>query len=785
MSVKMMMYKQAEFEDEDSSSIGSSAPHSEALSMSAPHVRFRSVTFPIKGTSLWRARSALERCLFIICAGLLLMVVMLSIVMSSKNGWDETQILHVTSHGDDGSHCLTEHCVTVAANIINSIDRSVDPCEDFYGYACGGWMKKNPIPDGSSMWGTFGKLEQDNQLVVKNVLEKSLGEMRSKAEKKAKYYFLSCMDANDTIENLGAKPMLGLLERIGGWNISGNFDVSAWSLQTSMHILQNVYNMDGLFTWAVNEDDRNSTRHIIQIDQGGLTLPTADNYLNVTEHAKVLTAYLEYMTKIGVLLGGEENSTRRQMQEVIDFETRLAEIMTPLEDRRDEEKLYNLMTLNQLQEKAPFLSWVTYFQNATRLIGKKINGKATIVNFVPEYFVKLSKLVTNYTKTDEKKIVLNNYLVWQTVRSLTGCLSKPFRDAYKGLRKALIGSEGREEQWRYCVSDTSNAMGFAIGAMFVREVFHGKSKPMAEEMIEEVRKAFTKNLKNLDWMDAETRRSAEEKANAITDMIGFPNFILKQNELDDRYKDLLIRQDEYFENNIRVNKYNLKKNLDKLDKPVNKTTWIMTPPTVNAYYRPTKNQIVFPAGILQSPFYDMENPKSLNFGGIGVVMGHELTHAFDDQGREYDLNGNLNQWWNNATIDRFKNRTECFVEQYNGFEIQGRHVNGRQTLGENIADNGGLKAAYHAYITTPKTYKDQMPLPGLNLTHRQLFFLNFAQVWCSAATSEAISLQIEKDSHCPPKYRVIGPLSNLPEFASEFNCQQGSRMNPVHKCEVW
>ncbi|XP_076628031.1 M13 family metallopeptidase neprilysin 3 isoform X2 [Colletes latitarsis] len=779
MSVKMMMYKQAEFEDEDNSSIGSVALNSEGISTSATHIRYRS------GTSLWRARSTLERCLFIICAGLLLMVVLLSIVISSKNGWNEAQILHVTSHGEDGTYCLTEHCVTVAASSINSIDRSVDPCEDFYEYACGGWIKKNPIPDGNSMWGTFSKLEQDNQLVVKNVLEKPMSDMKSKAEKKAKYYFLSCMDANDTIETLGAKPMLDLLDTIGGWNVSGKFNLSAWSLQNSMQLLQNVYNMDGLFTWAVNEDDRNSTRHIIQIDQGGLTLPTADNYLNVTENGKVLLAYLDYMTKIGVLLGGERNSTRSQMREVIEFETKLAKIMTPLEERRDEEKLYNLMSLDELQRKAPFMSWVDYFQNATHLVNKKINSKTMIVNFAPEYFVKLSKLVLEYNETNSGKVVLNNYLVWQTVRSLTGCLSKPFRDAYKGLKKALIGSEGREEQWRYCVSDTNNVMGFAIGAMFVRDVFHGKSKPMAEKMIDQVRKAFTKNLKNLDWMDADTRRAAEEKANAITDMIGFPYFILNPSELDNLYKDLTIKQNEYFQNNIQVNKYNLRKNLEKLDQPVNKTTWIMTPPTVNAYYRPTKNQMVFPAGILQSPFYDMENPNSLNFGGIGVVMGHELTHAFDDQGREYDLHGNLNQWWNNATIDRFKNRTECFVEQYNSFEVHGRHVNGRQTLGENIADNGGLKAAYHAYVTKPKSYKDQLPLPGLNLTHRQLFFLNFAQVWCSAATSEAIALQIEKDSHCPPKYRVIGPLSNLPEFATEFNCSNGSRMNPVHKCEVW
>ncbi|XP_043262340.1 endothelin-converting enzyme homolog isoform X1 [Colletes gigas] len=776
---RMMMYKQAEFEDEDNSSIGSVALNSEGISTSATHIRYRS------GTSLWRARSTLERCLFIICAGLLLMVVLLSIVISSKNGWNEAQILHVTSHGEDGTYCLTEHCVTVAASSINSIDRSVDPCEDFYEYACGGWIKKNPIPDGNSMWGTFSKLEQDNQLVVKNVLEKPMSDMKSKAEKKAKYYFLSCMDANDTIETLGAKPMLDLLDTIGGWNVSGKFNLSAWSLQNSMQLLQNVYNMDGLFTWAVNEDDRNSTRHIIQIDQGGLTLPTADNYLNVTENGKVLLAYLDYMTKIGVLLGGERNSTRSQMREVIEFETKLAKIMTPLEERRDEEKLYNLMSLDELQRKAPFMSWVDYFQNATHLVNKKINSKTMIVNFAPEYFVKLSKLVLEYNETNSGKVVLNNYLVWQTVRSLTGCLSKPFRDAYKGLKKALIGSEGREEQWRYCVSDTNNVMGFAIGAMFVRDVFHGKSKPMAEKMIDQVRRAFTKNLKNLDWMDADTRRAAEEKANAITDMIGFPNFILNPSELDNLYKDLTIKQNEYFQNNIQVNKYNLRKNLEKLDQPVNKTTWIMTPPTVNAYYRPTKNQMVFPAGILQSPFYDMENPNSLNFGGIGVVMGHELTHAFDDQGREYDLHGNLNQWWNNATIERFKNRTECFVEQYNSFEVHGRHVNGRQTLGENIADNGGLKAAYHAYITKPKSYKDQLPLPGLNLTHRQLFFLNFAQVWCSAATSEAIALQIEKDSHCPPKYRVIGPLSNLPEFATEFNCSNGSRMNPVHKCEVW
>ncbi|KAF7390717.1 hypothetical protein HZH66_009197 [Vespula vulgaris] len=735
---RMTRYKQAEFEDEDSSSIGSVALNSEGISTSATHIRYYS------GTTLWRARNTLEKSLFIICACLLLMVTVLSIVISDKGSWNKGKYVHVGVH-DNGSHCLTEHCVKMAATIINAMDLSVKPCDDFYEYACGGWIKKNPMPDGMSTWGIFENMEQRNQVAIKNALEKPFNEMKSKAERKAKNYYISCIDANETIEALGAQPLLNLLDTIGGWNISGNFSIERWSLQNSMQILQNVYNMGGLFSWTVNEDDRNSSRYIIQIDQGGLTLPAVGNYLNVSEDDKILTACLEYMTKIGVLLGGEENSTRQQMRDVITFEVRLANITTPQEERRDEEKIYHLMSLSELQRKANFISWVDFFQNATRIVNKKINSKMMIVNFAPDYFAKLTNLVQEYNKTNEKKIILNNYLVWQTVRSVTTFLSRPFRDAYKILRKVLVGTEGRQEQWRYCVSDTNNQMGFAIGAMFVREVFHGKSKPKAEQMINEVRRAFTKNLKNLQWMDAETRKAAEEKANAITDM----------------------------------------KTLEKLDRPVNKSTWIMAPSMVNAYYTPTKNQIVFPAGILQSPFYDTQNFDSLNYGGIGVVMGHELTHAFDNQGREYDFHGNLNRWWNNNTIDKFNNRTECFVEQYNTYEVQGRHVNGRQTLGENIADNGGLKAAYHAYLAALKSEKDHLSFPGLNLTHRQLFFVNFAQVWCSAETIELTNLQIEKDSHCPSKYRVIGPLTNMIEFSAEFDCPIGSKMNPEEKCEVW
>lgn len=777
---EMTRYKQAEFE-EDSSSIGS-VQLTEGVSATATHIRYHS------GSTLWKSRTLLEKCLILLVASLLLLVfVMGTLLSATTDRASPLQVLHVGQRPkEEQQYCLTETCVSTAADLLSSVDRSVDPCEDFYEYACGSWVRANPIPDGKSMWGTFVKLDQQNQLVVKNALQKPFSDLKSKAEKKAQLYYMSCMDPNETIEEKGAKPMIELLNEIGGWNISGDvFNVSNWNLQNTLHILQNKYNMGGLFSWAVQEDDRNSSLYIIQIDQGGLTLPTRDTYLNQTANDKILTAYLDYMTKVGVLLGGELNSTRVQMKAVIQFETRLAEITIPSEDRRDEEKLYHRMAISELQEHAPFMDWLAYFTDALRLVGKKISKKERVVVYAPQYLANLTDIIKEYNNSTEGKIILNNYLVWQTVRSLTSCLSKPFRDAYKGLRKALIGAEGGEEPWRYCVTDTNNVVGFAIGAMYVRELFQGDSKAKAEEMINSVRTAFKENLKQLSWMDKETRELAEEKADAITDMIGFPDFILDVEKLDERYKELEVSDNNYFQNNLNANQFNLRRNLQNLGTPVNKTRWNMTPPTVNAYYTPTRNQIVFPAGILQAPFYDTTHQQALNYGAMGVVMGHELTHAFDDQGREYDKYGNLHQWWKNETIERFKNQTECVIKQYSEYEINGKKLNGKQTLGENIADNGGLKAAYRAYIDWTKKNYEEPPLPALNLTHKQLFFLSFAQVWCSASTEEATNLQIEKDAHAPPKFRVIGSLSNSPEFAQAFSCTPGSKMNPVQKCEVW
>ncbi|KAK2703842.1 hypothetical protein QYM36_017782, partial [Artemia franciscana] len=323
---------------------------------------------------------------------------------------------------------------------------------------------------------------------------------------------------------------------------------------------------------------------------------------------------------------------------------------------------------------------------------------------------------------------LQNYLMWQVVKSFISTLPKSFRDAGKILRKALLGTDYTEEVWRYCVGDTNSILGFAVGSLFVRKTFHEESKQIAEEMIRSVRDAFIGNFPSLTWMDEKTRDAAKEKAIAITSMIGFPDFILNKDKLDEYYKDLHVIESEYFKNTLRSNQFSQRQNLKNLGEPVNKTEWGMPPATVNAYYTPNKNQIVFPAGILQKPFFDVTAPPSLNFGGMGVVVGHELTHAFDDQGREFDKNGDMKPWWNNETITKFQQRADCIADQYSSYSVNDEMVSGKQTIGENIADNGGLKAAFHAYQRWVKRMDIQeRKLPGLNFTAPQLFFLSFAQ----------------------------------------------------------
>ncbi|CDQ68099.1 unnamed protein product [Oncorhynchus mykiss] len=397
-----------------------------------------------------------------------------------------------------------------------------------------------------------------------------------------------------------------------------------------------------------------------------------------------------------------------------------------------------------------------------------------------------AKQFDTYNDTELHMYLLNNYMIWNLVQKGASSLDQRFENAQDKLLESLYGTKKScTPRWQTCIGNTDDTLGFALGALFVKATFDKHSKEIAEGMINEIRTAFKYALDHLKWMDKQTRQAAKDKADAIYDMIGFPDFILDPKELDDVYDGYDVSEDNFFQNALNFYNFSARVMADQLRKPPNRDQWSMTPPTVNAYYMPTKNGIVFPAGILQAPFYAQDHPKALNFGGIGVVMGHELTHAFDDQGREYDKDGNLRPWWQNSSVESFKNRTECMVEQYNGFTINGEHINGKQTLGENIADNGGLKAAYNAYQAWVQENGEEKRLPAVNLTNDQLFFVGFAQVWCSVRTPESAHEGLMTDPHSPPKYRVIGTLSNSPDFAEHFQCPSGSPMNSGHRCVVW
>uniref|UniRef100_A0A8C1UWC7 Endothelin-converting enzyme 1 n=1 Tax=Cyprinus carpio TaxID=7962 RepID=A0A8C1UWC7_CYPCA len=651
--------------------------------------------------------------------------------------------------------CLSEPCVSVASTVLGALDRSVDPCQDFYNFACGGWMRKNPLPEGKSRWGPFSNLWEHNMAIMKNLLENTSIKSLSKAEQKAQWYYQACMN-EIKIEALGAKPLQDLINQTGGWGLNG-----PWEKDNFQEVLRTVsahFRTSPFFTVFVSTDSKSSNSNIIQVDQSGLGLPSREYYLNKTANEKYLKAYLNFLVELGMLLGGSEETSQKMMQEIIDFETALANITVPQEERRDEMKIYHKIQAKELATLAPAVDWMPFLSAVFAPVA--LNDSEPVVVYAKEYLQRVSELISNTNKS-----ILNNYMIMKVVR------------------KMLCVFQSCMPRWKLCASDTDSALGFALGALFVKATFSEDSK--VEDMVSEIKWAFEDSLKTVSWMDPETKKAAKEKADALYNMVGYPKFIMNPKELDKVFNDFDVVSDLYFQNVMNYYNFSARVTANQLRKVPNRDQWSMTPPTVNAYYNPTKNEMVLPAGILQAPFYNHAWPKAMNFGGIGVVMGHELTHAFDDQGREYDKDGNLRQWWQNSSVEAFKHQTQCMVEQYSNYSINKEPLNGKHTLGENIADNGGLRAAYKAYINWIEKNGEEATLPALGMTNHQLFFVGFAQVWCSVRTPESSHEGVITDPHSPSRFRVIGTISNSHEFSTHFGCKADSPMNPKQKCELW
>ncbi|KAM8954864.1 membrane metallo-endopeptidase-like 1 isoform 2-T3 [Lycaon pictus] len=701
-----------------------------------------------------------------------------------------------------GKICTTPGCVIAASRILQNMDPSREPCEDFYQYACGGWLRRHVIPETNSRYSVFDILRDELEVILKGVLENATTQDRP-AVQKAKMLYRSCMNQS-VIEKRDSQPLLNILDVMGGWPVTmdkWNQSVARgtdspgpkWELEQQLALMNTQFNRRVLIDLFIWNDDQNSSRHIIYIDQPTLGMPSREYYFNEGSNRKVREAYLQFMMSVAMMLRADmnlpENSylVREDMVQVLELETQLANATAPQEERHDVTALYHRMGLKELQSKFSLkgFNWTLFIQSVLSSVKIKLLPDEEVVVYGIPYLQNLEEIIDVYSAR-----TMQNYLVWRLVLDRISSLSQRFKDARANYRKALYGTTVEEVRWRECVSYVNSNMESAVGSLYVREAFPGDSKDAVRELIDKVRAVFVETLDELGWMDEESKKKAQEKAMNIREQIGYPDYILEERNkhLDEEYSNLNFSEDQYFENGLQNLKAGAQRSLKKLREKVDQNLWIIGAAVVNAFYSPNRNQIVFPAGILQPPFFSKHQPQALNFGGIGMVIGHEITHGFDDNGRNFDKNGNMLDWWSNFSAQHFREQSECMVHQYGNYSwdlADNQNVNGFSTLGENIADNGGVRQAYKAYLKWMAEGGKDQQLPGLGLTYNQLFFINYAQVWCGSYRPEFAIQSIKTDVHSPLKYRVLGSLQNLAAFSEAFHCAQGSPMHPHQRCRVW
>ncbi|XP_063869104.1 mucin-3B-like isoform X2 [Scylla paramamosain] len=661
--------------------------------------------------------------------------------------------------------------------MLQLMDPSADPCEDFYQFACGRWNGKFPIRQDKAVDNTFERLKEDLDDVLRSLLEEEPLPSDNNITVTVKTLYAGCMNT-EAIEAMGAEPLLALLRELGGWPV---LEGDAWNNTDydwvrQMARLRN-YNNDILISEWVAADITNSSNHIIQLDQPELGLPGREYFINPGDY-QYREAYLDLMLNVAQMLGAPLPVALKDMTEVLHFETHLSRILTPAEERRNLSAVHRRLTVDQLSEEVPEIDWAQYLD----IITWHNNHSGEVVVFGLDYF---KKLVSSLEYTDDRTV--SNYLLWRFVKNRISNLGERYTKVKQDYIKVLFGRQSQPERWRSCVTYVSGNLGYVVGAMFVKRYFPEASKNDTDEMIGLIRESFGSALQAAHWMNEETRQVAQEKVNTIVKNVGYPEYLLNDTYMDQVYSELSFNRETHFENVLKMLQFHARTNHDLLSVPVNRTAWVTSPAVVNAYYSRSKNMIVFPAGILQPPFYHPAFPRSLNYGGIGVVIGHEITHGFDDRGRQFDKNGNLQQWWTPSDVSQFYQRASCMLDQYGEYEVDevGLKINPVNTLGENIADNAGIKISYQAYQNWRKNNEETVTLPFVNLTHDQLFFLNFGQIWCEINSPEAMLTKIRSGQHSPNRFRVIGTLSNSEEFSEAFSCPLGSAMNPERKCRVW
>jgi len=646
---------------------------------------------------------------------------------------------------------------------IDNIDKTIDPCMDFYQYACGNWLKKAVIPPDQARWVSFIEVDERNQAVMHDILEKASANdpHRSAIDQKIGDFYGACMDEK-AADAAGGGPLQPELERVAAVkDKAALIDAIA-----RVHLI----GPNPLFNFYSAPDLHNADQVIAYIDQGGLSLPDRNYYIKDDPKMVEMRQHLvEYVTQVFTLAGHSPEQSAEAAQTVLRIETALAKASMDRTLRRDPKNRDHKMTREQAVALGSNFYLDRYFKDITAPAFTSLN----VVN--PDFFQQVNGVLDT-----EPLDALKTYVSWHLLRAASPWLSKPFVDANFKMQQALTGQAQIKDRWKRCVDLTDNSLGEALGQRYVEATFGAEGKQRMLKMVDALEKSLDQDIQTLPWMSDDTKKQAKLKLDAIRNKIGYP-------EVWRDYSKLKVERGDLIGNLTRANEFESNRQIAKIDKPLDRKEWGMTPPTVNAYYSGSYNEIVFPAGILQPPFFDKSVDDAVNMGGIGVVIGHELTHGFDDQGRKFDPQGNLRDWWTEQDGKEFEKRASCIADEYSSFiPVDDLHLNGRLTLGENTADNGGARIALNALramIAQDPHSKAAQTIDGY--TPEQRFFLGFARVWCQKQTPELTRMLVNTDPHSPGRFRVIGVVQNMPEFQQTWSCKAGQPMAAANACRVW
>lgn len=639
-----------------------------------------------------------------------------------------------------------------------AMDRKADPCQDFYRFACGGWLDNTTIPDDKARYGRFNEIIDRNETLLRRLLEQaSDGKGGDAGTAKLGAFYGACMD-QATIDRAGLAGITDLMSAMARVK-------NARAIPGAINQLHRHGIWAG-FSSEPEADFKDSSTNILFIDTAGLGLPDRDYYLQKEKTmVRARTFYRGHVERMFRLAGKSAKVAKRAASDVLRLETELARVTKTKVQRRNLQAMYNKIDRSGVVRLAPRMDWKGYLTALGRPDVEAISVTT------PAYLQRLNTLMKTV-----KPGVWSHYLQWHVLSSMAEALPEKFGEERFALRKELTGQPARAPRWKRCIAATNRALGELLGEQFVAEAFPGKSKEAAASMVREINRAFAAEVGKLSWMSPKTQEQARTKLEKMSRLIGYP----------DTWRDYTFEVDRqnHAGNVLAARSFEVARKMAKVEKPYDRGEWFMTPQTVNAYYNPLANQMVFPAAILQPPFFGAERGVAANLGAIGMVVGHELTHGFDDMGAQFDGAGNMRNWWQPDDEAAFKAKGQCLVEQYQTFEpIPGVKLNGKLTLGENIADLGGIKLAFRAYRSLRADAKVKMRAEGLD--EDQQFFVSVGQAWCTKAREAEVRRRVVVDSHSPPRYRVLGALQNTPEFAEAFGCAEGTPMHPVSTCEVW